>query len=183
MTEADDSDGSTQPPLSLTRRRHRTTQASVLDSEVPSHIPTDERGQTDFDPNDVAKSKRERYKRWRKLNDTWRSDDGKSKRHDGGIKRDIGVICSTLECTDRQQERATWLAENIDIQTDLSRQMALEAALLGMVVLACREDRRRVRNEDAFDEIRTDLDVSSAAVDRAIRKVRDTDAYTSPKHC
>ena len=146
------------------------------DEEMPTSIPDAETAVTGFNPSEAPPSERDHW--LSKLNDNVRGDDRGTEIHEGGIVRDLGVVASALDATDHQHERAQYLLNHVDIQEDLSRTASVEAAVLAAMTLACNEDGRRVRGEDAFDALLDDFDVTRSEVRRLREAIRETEIWS-----
>ena len=127
----------------------------------------------------------------------------------GGITRDLGVVASRLDATDRQEERAKWLLDRIDIKDEILTSGPIELAVLAVVSLVIDEDRTRfarhadgtddseapasverdritepkmqtVLRDTAFEGLCDEFDLDKREVRRVRQRVRETEVYKSP---
>lgn len=190
----DEKTGGTEHPApwaAFDYRAARPDDEAWRDTSVPAGIPDVETSRTGFNPSDAPSGERERWQRLSEVNDGAYSSERAGQKHRGGIERDLGVITGRLGATDRQQERAQWLLDRIDIKGEILPSGAIEIAILAVVSLVIDEDRTRfgqyenakgqsVLRDTAFAELVDEYGVTKRDVRRTRQEVRETDVYESP---
>ena len=118
-------------------------------------------------------------------------------------------MASRLDATERQEERAKWLLDHIDIKDEILTSGPIELAVLAVVSLVIDEDRTRfaryadetddkgapasverdritepkmqtVLRDTAFSRLCDEFDLTKSEVRRVRQRVRETDVYESP---
>ena len=161
------------------------------DRGTPPGIPEPMSGQTTFNPDDASPSERDHYRWLAKKNQGVGDSSRRRDRQRAGLERDLGVVVSQLNATDRQKERAEWLLDRIDIKDEILTCGPIELAVVAVVSLAIDEDRTRFAHHEnakaksvlrdmAFNRLCDEFDLEKREVRRVRQRVRETDVYKSP---
>lgn len=190
----DEKTGETEHPApwaAFDYRAARPDEEAWRDTSVPAGIPDAETSRTGFNPSDAPSGEKQKWEDLSKVNDGAYSSERAGQKHRGGIERDLGVITGRLGATDRQQERAQWLLNTIDIKDEILPSGPIEVAILAVVSLVIDEDRTRfaryegakaqsVLRDTAFAELVDEYELTKRDIRRTRQEVRETSIYESP---
>lgn len=142
-------------------------------------VPEDHTGRGDshtyFEPNDVKRGilksdgSRISYHTLEAKNRGVGSDTNDEQNRDAARLRDVDVICSQMECRGNVHEQSRSLVSKIDIK-DVHRGARVEEVLLAVISLYANigpmEERRHIRREDKWHDIRESYNASKKKIKR-----------------
>lgn len=124
--------------------RRRDSQHSGFDETAPHDNDGRSKTRTGFNPNDAPSQTIERngedVSKWKwlnKVNDGIYDKDRETQNDIANKKRLVDVVCSSLDCTDYQTERAKQLLDGVDVSVVSDKS---ETAVLAAVSLVANQD-------------------------------------------
>jgi len=111
------------------------------------------------------------YARLAKLNDGLYSKENQYQKHDAERRRDIDIFCSTLSFNDTDTERCQLLLQSVD---DVSTHHSGESLILAIISLVANENDRMIRQEDTFQELCDNCNVTRQQIRNSRERLRDS---------
>jgi hypothetical protein len=200
-TTDDDRPTPTQPWTQIDREsvdRVNDLDGTRADSEVGMNALGGDDAQTGWAASDVPPDAEARFEWLAKLQHGYGESDRQAQKNQADIERMIDVVCGQLGVADTVAEQVTWLLDQLSIQSDLSRQLSYEGAVLAASSLVVDIYRSRqalpadaeahndrsaslpesVRRESRFKELRADYGVTLDEITAARERIRNTDAFS-----
>lgn len=131
---------------------------------------------TYFLPGEVeyeSKERKNQYYRLAKINDGVREDGHKGRTSKADGRRFAKTFCSQVELTKHQTERVLYVLEKFDMSR--KGNCSFEEIILGIISLVVEPDYRDVRNEDSFQSLMIELDVTPKRLKSVRKMVRKQD--------
>jgi len=107
-----------------------------------------------------------------KLNDGLYDSDRKSRKRKAERKRDLEIFANCAELTSDQKQNVFYLNDLIE---NIGSFHSEESFLLSLITMVANVHGRRIRGEEAFDELREDCNVNRKTIRKGRRKIREMD--------
>lgn len=110
------------------------------------------------------------YARLAKLNDGLHDNYSEGRKNKAERRRDMDIFTSTVNFNETDSERCQYLLESVD---DVNKHRSGESLILAIITLVANENDRMIRQEDTFQELCDNCNVTRQQIRNSRERLRD----------